>query len=151
VVDLTQGMREIVFLTMEFLEGETLGDRISRTGALAGNEALTIAIQIASALSFAHDHGIVHGDIKPANIMLVQRGGAAADAEHVMSAALRAVITDFGLARVDPLFKAREFSTASGAILPGGTLAYMAPEQLEGAAISPATDIYAFGLILFEM
>jgi serine/threonine protein kinase/tetratricopeptide (TPR) repeat protein len=141
----------IIFLTMEFLEGETLADRLSRTGALTENEAFPIARQIAGALTCAHDHGIVHGDIKPANVMLVRSGGAISDPMQAPLADLRVVITDFGLARMDPLFKAREFSTAMRSMLPGGTLAYMAPEQLEGSAISSATDIYAFGLVLFEM
>jgi hypothetical protein len=143
--------QNIFFLTMEFLEGETLADRIARTGALPNDEAFTIAQQIANALSCAHDHGIVHGDIKPANVMLVRRGGAPSDGERGRSIDVRVVITDFGLARIDPLFRTREFSTALGSILPGGTLAYMAPEQLEGSVISSATDIYAFGLVLFEM
>lgn len=141
----------IVFLTMEFLEGETLAERLSRTGALTEDEAVAIARQIAGALACAHDHGIVHGDIKPANVMLVRRAGATSDPTHIPVMDLRVVITDFGLARMDPLFKSREFSTATRAMLPGGTLAYMAPEQLQGSAISPATDIYAFGLVLFEM
>jgi serine/threonine protein kinase len=140
----------IVFLTMEFLEGETLADRLSRTGALTEDEAFAIARQIAGALACAHDHGIVHGDIKPANVMLVHRAGKTSDPTHIPVMDLRAVITDFGLARMDPLFKSREFSTATRAMLPGGTLAYMAPEQLEGSALSTATDIYAFGLVLFE-
>lgn len=151
VVDPIRGTEQaIVFLTMEFLEGETLAERLSRTGALTEDEALAIARQIAGALACAHDHGIVHGDIKPANVMLVRRAGATSDPTHIPVMDLRVVITDFGLARVDPLFKSREFSTATRAMLPGGTLAYMAPEQLEGSALSSATDIYAFGLVLFE-
>lgn len=143
--------QEIVFLTMEFLEGETLAARIARTGALAKEEGCAIARQIASALTCAHDHGIVHGDIKPANIMLVSPRVAPPEPGQDSAEKFRTVITDFGLARIDPLFKAHEFSSSTSSILPGGTLAYMAPEQLEGAAISSATDIYSFGLILFEM
>lgn len=148
---LTGASQNVIFLTMEFLEGETLADRIARTGAFASHEALVIARQIASALCCAHDHGIVHGDIKPANVMLVRRGGATSDVEHAPSRDLRVVITDFGLARIDRAVRTFEFSAATSSILPGGTLAYMAPEQLKGSAISSATDIYAFGLILFEM
>ena len=151
VLDPIRGLEQaIVFLTMEFLEGETLADRISRTGALNEDEAFAVARQIAAALACAHEHGIVHGDIKPANVMLVRRSGATSDPTLVPVMDLRVVITDFGLARVDPLFKSREFSTATRSMLPGGTLAYMAPEQLEGSALSSATDIYAFGLVLFE-
>jgi eukaryotic-like serine/threonine-protein kinase len=152
VLDPVRGTEQaIVFLTMEFLEGETLADRLSRTGALTEDEAFAIARQMAGALACAHDHGIVHGDIKPANVMLVRRAGATSDPTHVPVMDLRVVITDFGLARMDPLFKSREFSTATRSMLPGGTLAYMAPEQLEGSVLSSATDIYAFGLVLFEM
>lgn len=151
VNSVTGASQNIVFLTMEFLEGETLAERIARTGPLPKEEAIAIAWQIASALSCAHDHGIVHGDIKPANVMLVRRGGSVYDSKHAPSTDLRVVITDFGLARIDPLFSRHGFSSATGSILPGGTLAYMAPEQLEGTAISTATDIYAFGLVLVEM
>jgi serine/threonine protein kinase len=143
--------KPIVFLTMEFLEGETLADRLARTGAFTEDEAFTIASQTAGALSYAHDHGILHGDIKPANIMLVRRRGATSDPTQAQLFDLRVVIMDFGLARMDPLFKSREFSVTTRSMLPGGTLAYMAPEQLEGSTISSATDIYAFGLVLFEM
>ncbi len=116
---------------MEFLEGETLASRIKRDGALPLDEALSLARQIADALSAAHPLGIVHRDIKPANIMLVPT-----------AAGLRAVITDFGLARLDPVVAGNGVSSHSHTGRPIGTLAYMAPEQLEGAAISPATDIY---------
>jgi len=104
VLDPIRGTEQaIIFLTMEFLEGETLADRLSRTGALTEDEAFAIARQIAGALACAHDHGIVHGDIKPANVMLVRRAGATSDPTHVPVMDLRVVVTDFGLARVDPL------------------------------------------------
>ena len=135
---------ECFFLTMEFLEGETLAARLKQVGALTPEEALVVARQVASGLDAAHAAGIVHRDIKPANIMLVT-GAHGSGRQH------RAVITDFGLARqesVHPVNLASSFSQG-GAV---GTLAYMAPEQLEpGRPVSAATDTYAFGLLLFEM
>lgn len=136
--------RSLVFLTMEFLEGETLAARIERIGALPLDETLEIARQIGDALHSAHSRGIVHRDMKPANVMLVPEA-TGEGAGH------RVVITDFGLARLDPLIATGDVSALSHTARPIGTLAYMAPEQLQGAKISGATDIYAFGLILFEM
>ncbi len=140
--------RDLLFLTMEFLDGETLAARIARTGAIPLAEALEIARQVADALEAARALGIVHRDIKPANVMLAPRPGG--------EEACRAVVTDFGLAGRDPL-AGQTFDPASGDSASGqtrrpvGTLAYMAPEQLEGATVSTATDVYAFGLLLFEM
>jgi eukaryotic-like serine/threonine-protein kinase len=136
--------QEVVFLTMEFLEGETLDSWIKRTGSLPLDEALHVARQIADALTAAHAIGIVHRDMKPANVMLVP-------VESSGSHAFRAVITDFGLARLDTALPQGSHSALSHSGRPIGTLAYMAPEQLGGTAVSTATDIYTFGLILFEM
>jgi serine/threonine protein kinase/predicted negative regulator of RcsB-dependent stress response len=136
--------REFFFLTMEFLEGETLAARLKRVGPLDPDEGLLIARQIASGLDAAHAVGIVHRDIKPANIMLVGFPGGSGPR-------IRAVVTDFGLALQDPLHSSMVASSFShgGTV---GTLAYMAPEQLEsGCPVSAATDVYAFGLVLFEM
>lgn len=136
-----QDSRELYFLTMEFLDGETLAARIRREGPLATAEAQTIARQIAAGLDSAHAAGVIHRDLKPANIMLVPGQGS--------GTAPRAVIMDFGLARRDPI--AGGGSTISHGAL-AGTLAYMAPEQLDpGTPVSAATDVYAFGLILFEV
>jgi tetratricopeptide (TPR) repeat protein len=136
--------QEIVFLTMEFLEGETLASRINRSGTLPLDEALNLARQIASGLRAAQDLSVVHRDIKPANIMLVPWDSA----QHLQ---LRAVITDFGLARANMGNSPGNVSSFSNKANPIGTLAYMAPEQLQGLDLTPATDIYAFGLVLFEM
>lgn len=140
---------EVIFLTMEFLPGETLAGRLQRDGGVPLDEALAHAHQIAGALEAAHTLGIVHRDMKPANIMLVPAESGTGPA--------RTVITDFGLARLDPLSLDRLAeeqdgrSSLSHTGRPMGTLGYMAPEQLEGSPVSPATDIYAFALILYEM
>jgi tetratricopeptide (TPR) repeat protein len=145
VVDPESGTeQEIVFLTMEFLEGETLAAHIQQNGAIPMDLGLHIARQIADALVAARSLGVVHRDVKPANVMLV--ANANSDRQT-----FRVVITDFGLARIDPPGSTRHRSSLSHTARPLGTLAYMAPEQLEGKPVSAATDIYAFGLVLFEM
>jgi Tol biopolymer transport system component len=137
------------FLVMEYLEGETLADRLTK-GALALDQALTIAIQIASALDTAHRAVIVHRDFKPGNIMLTRSGGP--------SSAPTAKLLDFGLAKASAPAAGAGLSmlpttppglTAQGTIL--GTFQYMAPEQLEGQEADARTDIFAFGAVLYEM
>ena len=152
----------IVFLTMELLAGETLTQRLQRTGRMTTAEARPLISQMAAGLSAAHAVGIVHRDFKSANVILVATKGGEDGAlprpaepkdqgePSVPSAHVRAVITDFGLARRSI---PSESTTASlgepGAI--EGTPAYLAPEQLEGGKITPATDIYALGVVMFEM
>ena len=129
------------FLVMEYLEGETLATRLAR-GALPVQQALTYAQQIADALDRAHRHGVVHRDLKPANIILTKAG---------------IKLLDFGLAKLRsnpaPGAVGADVATASvtaqGTIL--GTLQYMAPEQLEGKDADARTDVFAFGVVLYEM
>ena len=118
-------------IVMELVRGETL-EALLLQGRLAPVSTLRIAEQIASALDYAHAEGVVHRDVKPANIML--DGGE------------RAVLTDFGIARAAEGTMQR---TMTGTIL--GTPEYMAPEQAEGHSVSSATDEYAFACVLFEM
>ena len=137
--------QEIVYLTMELLKGETVADRIKRQSRIATADALAITEQMAQALAAAHRASVVHRDLKPSNVILVGAADGKTD---------RAVVTDFGLARLveDAAHNqqaAPTLLTGSGEIL--GTLLYMAPEQLRSQPISAATDIYAFGLILYEM
>jgi serine/threonine protein kinase/tetratricopeptide (TPR) repeat protein len=135
--------RPFAFLTMELLEGDTLSELLRRKRRFPAAEALPIVEQVAEGLAAAHRLGIVHRDIKPSNILLVRSGCP------------RAVITDFGLARTvtaetRPLAgQMSESLTGHGKTV--GTLAYMAPEQLTGAEVTSATDIYAFGLVMYEM
>ena len=129
------------FFTMELLAGETLAARIQRVQRLSRREAFPLAVQMAEGLQAAHAAGVVHADFKSANVILVP--GARGE---------RAVITDFGLARVDPatIPADQTRSVDAGAHLTG-TVAYMSPEQMTGEIISVASDIYSFGIVLFEM
>jgi tetratricopeptide (TPR) repeat protein len=134
-----QGPERLCFLTMELLQGESLSALLRRTGPLPPAEVLPLARQLCEGLLAAHEAGIVHRDLKSANVLLVPgRPGTPP----------RAVITDFGLARLED----------KAAVTPGGpgtrrvgTPAYMAPEQLEGGPLTPATDLYALGILLFEL
>ena len=136
-----RGLDEVLYFTMEFLEGQTLARAITQ-GPMEPTAALALARQIAAGLDAVHRAGIIHRDLKPANILLVP------DAAVSNTGGRRAVLTDFGLAKVfDGL-------TPSGNTLPGqiaGTPEYMAPEQFLGAPLTPATDVFSFGLILHEM
>ncbi len=124
------------FLTMELLHGVTLRERLTLVGRLPPDEALRIARQIAAGLAAAHQAGVLHRDFKSSNVMLVRNGND------------RVVVTDFGLAREFTRSGGSD-STVSGAII--GTPAYMAPEQVCGAAVGTAADVYALGVVLFEM
>ena len=126
-----------VFLTMEFLPGETLSARLHREGRLSAEEALPILSQTAEALDAAHKAGVIHRDFKPSNVMLVPSAGDA-----------RAVVTDFGLARSGAP-SGETTATLTGALM--GTLDYMAPELLAGGAATAASDVYAFGTVAYEM
>src|SRR5712692_3840406 len=128
------------FLVMELLEGETLAQRLTK-GALPLNQTLRFGAEIASALDAAHGKGIVHRDLKPGNVMMTASG---------------VKLLDFGLARVlrpnSPVEltsapTAAKDVTREGSIL--GTLAYMAPEQLEGKPADERADIFALGAVLY--
>ena len=138
------------FLVMEYLNGETLASRLGRA-PLPVAEAVRIAMQIAEALDAAHAEGIVHSDLKPANIMLVN-GSSARDGEP------ESKLLDFGLARFQPTPRISEAgmpaadhtgSTGRGVI--AGTPQYMAPEQVRGEEADPRSDIFSFGCVLYEM
>jgi serine/threonine protein kinase len=133
------------FMIMENLQGETLAKRIDRTKGLNYKKAIEIMEQICAAMSEAHSLGIVHRDLKPENIMLVNHNGV----EDWVK------VFDFGIARRDSLGGDEENGRADtdltrvGAIL--GTPLYMAPEQLRGRKADQRSDIYALGIIMYEM
>ena len=124
----------LVYLVMELLVGERLSDRIA-AGALAARDSFAIVEQVASALFRAHQLGVVHRDVKPEHVFLVERGG--------LSDVVKLI--DFGLAHVD-----REGRLGpAGAVL--GTPEYFAPEQARGEEAGPQADLYSLGVVLFEM
>ena len=133
----------IFFVTMELLEGETLAELLKRDGPLSPERARPIALQMAGALSAAHAVGVIHRDFKPNNVMILKPESA--------SAAPRVVVTDFGLAYSvsDETGGAAESISVAGEIV--GTPDYMAPEQIQGEMATPATDVFALGIVLYEL
>ncbi len=128
----------VIYLTMEFLEGETLASRLRREGPLSPAESLPIARQMIAALSAAHAAGVIHRDFKSENVYLVPGPDGS-----------RVVVTDFGVARgVEHDQFSAQVTIADAAV---GTPAYMAPEQIEGGSATAAIDQYALGVVLFEM
>lgn len=123
--------RPTPYIVFEYVEGETLKDRIRRLGRLPVEEAVAYAIEIARALGAAHDRGIVHRDIKPQNVLIDEEGSAK--------------VTDFGIARsLD-----EHGLTADGRVL--GTTDYVSPEQALGHDVNGQSDIYSLGIVLYEM
>src|SRR3984957_19411039 len=118
-----------LFLTMEYVDGEDLSSLLRRIGQFPQAKGLDIARQMCAGLAAAHDHGVLHRDLKPGNIMLDGRG--------------RVRITDFGLAALSENMGGEEVSA--------GTPAYMAPEQLAGVEVTQRSDIYSLGLVLYEI
>ena len=117
------------YMSMEYVDGEDLAGLLARIGRLPEDKALDIARRICAGLAAAHDKGVIHRDLKPANIMLDKRGNA--------------IIMDFGLAAVT--------NELRGAEARSGSPAYQAPEQLRGEAVTARSDIYALGLVLYEV
>ena len=118
-------------LTMELTRGESLGNLLTRRGRLPAPEAIAILSSVCDALAAAHDAGVVHRDVKPDNVLLEETG--------------RVVVTDFGIAREHDPVSVRQTQQVAGTPL------YMAPEQIEGAPPTPRTDLYALGVMAFEM
>jgi|RhiMetdeSRZDD1v2_1073273.scaffolds.fasta_scaffold572647_1 eukaryotic-like serine/threonine-protein kinase len=118
------------FIVMELVEGETLAERIAARGRLPWPEAFGLGEQVARALAAAHAHGLVHRDVKPANVLVGPEG--------------RAKVTDFGIAKA----AAAVTLTRTGMVL--GSASYVAPEQAQGDDVGPAADQYSLGCVLFE-
>ena len=125
---------DMPFVVMDFVAGTNLKEVLA-SGPLPPDRAIDITRQVLAGLSCAHEHGIIHRDIKPANIVLSQKSGLG---DHVK-------ILDFGLAK----FSQQASNLTSGLVV--GTPAYMAPEQILGRPIDPRTDLYACGVLLFEL
>jgi serine/threonine-protein kinase len=119
----------VPYVVMELNDGESVSTRLARRGPLAWRDAVTVAAEVASALATAHARGVVHRDVTPANVMLTSAG---------------AKVVDFG---ISALIGERD-TAPDGSLL--GTPAYLAPERLAGGQVSPATDVYALGLLLYR-
>lgn len=119
------------YIAMEYLDGESLKDVIAREGKIPPQRAIGIAEQILQALQFAHEHNVIHRDIKPHNIIINGRG--------------QVKVTDFGIARAGTSAK----MTETGSIL--GTAQYLSPEQAKGKAVEQSSDLYSLGVVLYEM
>ena len=139
------------FLVLELLEGQTLADRLVK-GPLPADQVLRHGIEIAGALGAAHRRGIVHRDLKPGNIMLTKSGVKLLDfglAKQGPGGAVAEIVATSAGFTASPTATKQEGLTAEGTIL--GTLQYMAPEQLEGKPADARTDVFALGLLLYEM
>jgi eukaryotic-like serine/threonine-protein kinase len=118
-------------MAMEYAPGGTLKDRILEDGPLPPHKAVEVASQIAQALGFAHERGVIHRDVKPHNVLLSEAG--------------EAKVADFGIAR------AAAATTTSRSNLILGTASYMSPEQAKGERVGPTSDLYSLGVVLYEM
>ena len=119
------------YMAMEYVPRGTLKDRIQQEGALAPDVAVGVALQIADALSAAHEKGVIHRDIKPQNVLITDTGDVK--------------VTDFGIARA----ASAATMTRTGNVL--GTAGYMSPEQTRGEPVGPRSDLYSLGVVLYEM
>lgn len=121
---------DIAYMAMEFLKGKELRTRM-KEGSISVPEAVHIAEQVAEGLAYAHEHGVVHRDVKPSNIMLLPHD--------------KVKIMDFGIARM----RASDHKTSTGLVL--GTPKYMSPEQVSGSPVDHRSDIFSLGVVLYEM
>jgi len=120
------------FIVFEYVDGENLKQLVERSGPLPVRRALELGIEIADGLAFAHQHGLVHRDVKPQNVLITPTG--------------EAKVTDFGIARS---LEVEHGVTQTGTVL--GTSNYLSPEQASGKPVSPATDVYSLGVVLYEL
>ncbi|HEX7277930.1 MAG TPA: protein kinase [Acidimicrobiales bacterium] len=127
----------VAFIVMELVEGRTLRDVLVERGPLEAHEATTIAAQVAGALHYAHEAGIVHRDVKPANILICPDG--------------RVKVADFGIAKAALADAAIADYDLTGTGMVVGTAKYLSPEQFEGQPVDRRSDVYALGVVLYEM
>ena len=141
VHDFGQGQDGVVFLAMEYLEGRTLAQALDEEGRLEPRRSARVMAQICGSLHEAHGHGVIHRDLKPENIFLTQRGG---QGDFVK-------VLDFGIAKIlDSATGGKlETITRQGAIF--GTPQYMSPEQIKGGDLDARSDVYALGVMLYQM
>ncbi len=124
----------ILWFTMPYIDGESLRERLRREGPLRPPEAIRIAREVSRALQYAHDHGVIHRDVKPENILLTADGTT--------------MVADFGIARPTGAASSGHL-TGTGIVM--GTPTYMSPEQATGAELDARTDVYSLGCVLYEM
>jgi serine/threonine-protein kinase len=120
------------YIVFEYVDGENLKQLVERNGPLPARRAVELALEMADALAFAHEHGLVHRDVKPQNVLLTPDG--------------EAKVTDFGIARS---LDVEHGVTQTGTVL--GTSNYLSPEQASGKPVTPATDVYSLGVVLYEL
>ena len=132
--------RNLPYIVMEFLKGDALDEYLKQNGPLSLERAVPVARQVLSSIADAHENRVIHRDLKPANIMLCQLGGQQ-DFPKVL---------DFGIAKVvDACREGGSLNTFSGLVI--GSPVFMSPERIRGEALSPASDLFSFGLIFSEM
>ena len=142
VTDFGETREGLVYLVMELLVGKPLREVLARDAPLDPARAVSLMLQISAAVEAAHEAGIIHRDLKPGNIFLVQRP----DSPYIVK------VLDFGIAKIaadDGEFSAVDTLTGIGVMI--GTPRYMSPEQCDGAQLTPASDVYSLGVILYEM
>ena len=141
ILDFGQAGEGLLYIAMEFIDGQTLTDLVEEEHPLAIGRVLTIAKQVALALDEAHDKGVLHRDLKPDNVMV----------EDLRNLKDRVRVVDFGIAKLqeDDPQSARSFQTRTGVVC--GTPEYMSPEQLRGEKLDHRSDLYAFGGLLYYM
>src|SRR5258705_6497493 len=126
---------EVAFLVMEFIRGSELKSSLAENRPIGRGQCVRVMCELLDALDFAHEAGVIHRDVKPANVMLDAQG--------------RAKLTDFGVARITESDKTSVQRTQAGTMI--GTPSYMSPEQIQGLRIDGRTDIFSAGIILHQL